>query len=305
MHQGQSDLVVARQLIGGAEHGAPKHFVGAFVLFEFELGGQFVGGGHRTGQFENAIFAAGVGGEVAGVGGREDQPQRLTEQFFLVAQRQREAVVEKRRFVVLLPVVVERAGQAGDLLGDGGVGVALRKFREGRGILHFLGDVAAAVVEAEPVGLASGRGQVVVLIEGRKRIIAQRTGYVEGKLFGEVLGGDVDVSAGEVARKIWRKGLVNQYVIDQIGRKQVHLHGVPVGIQPGYFRGVEGRFAVAIAEAAHVHVLAAFDGHAGDPTHGRGHVTVAAFGDLCRGDTVEHDRRLALNGQQGRFGVLN
>ena len=169
------------------------------------------------------------------------------------------------------PELVAREPAAADDLAVGEVGGQ----RAGAAVEPVPG---AAPVVAEPA-LAGGDGVVGA---------AQRE--LVGGLGRQLQRDDLDEAARELRRLVGSVGLADLHAVDEAGREQVERHHPAVGLGGGQGRAVQGRVAVALAEAPHEDRLAVDDRHPGHPAHGVGRVRVVVRAHLRPADVVLHRR---------------
>ena len=288
--------MVRVELHRGVQHPAEQHVVAVAAVGQAALHLEHFARAGATPAGGGTIVVA---TEAASVVEAADHTHRSTAHLVLVARREAEAMVERLRGRGRFEHVIERQRGGRQPVGGGGVG---QHFGVGRYRIEARRKVAEAVVIAQPVGAAAPVGQeIVVEISIGVEAGAQRAAQQE--LLGKVFGRNVDQAAGEVAGQIGREILVHHDVVDQRGGKEVHLHRILVGVQTGDIGPVERRFGVAIAQAAHVDVLAAFHGDARHALHRRRRVVVAAQAESLAADGVDRLEAVALQRLHGVVGV--
>ena len=157
---------------------------------------------------------------------------------------------------------------------------------------HFVGQRAASVVEAEPVGAALVGPQH--LLERRLVVHAHRGAVVEGELLWEVFGLHADVRASPVSWKVGGLGLHDDQVVHQVGGEEVHLDAVAARVHGRHFGTVERGLDVAVTQPANKHEVA-HRAHAGNALDRSCSIAVAGLLDLLAGDEVHAGRTLLLD----------
>ena len=153
-------------------------------------------------------------------------------------------------------------------------------------------DVAAAIVEAEPVILRAVIG--VALGEGGLLVPADPCGQRDEAFVGDRLGRQIDDAAAEFAGEIRGIGLLHQAGGDDIGRKDVERDDAAQRLGRGQREAVQERQRIAIAEPADIDEAVAHGRKPGHAAQGAGDVAFARSCDGLGGEDRDNLRGIAL-----------
>ena len=218
-------------------------------------------------------------------------PQRGDDPQLAEAAAEQPAVGLVHRLVLRhrIPDVVERFSEAFEVASQESQLVAREPAAaDDLAIGEVGGKPAGAVVEPAP------RAAPVVgetALPGREGVIGAAQRELVGGLVRQLQRNDLDEPARELGRLVGGVGLADLHAVDEAGRKQVERHHPAVGLGGGQGHAVQGRVAVAFAQAPHEDRLAVDDRDPGHPAHGVRRVRVVVRPHLGRADVVLHRRR--------------